>query len=283
MNKNCIIIIIVVLVVLVILGIAALCMSGLSREQSVGSEGFEYNHNNIHFITYGNKNFEQSKKRIAADAKNTGWFKSITAFGPKDIAPAFSNEFKDILKMKRGGGYWVWKYYFIPYMLNKIDYGDFLIYVDSGCTVNIDGQEKLQEWFELIKNSEHKIISFQYNQYFENQWTTKEIFDIFGVDDNDDIKESGQYMGGILIMQKHDSVINLFDKCLESIRKDPLIITDYYNDNQPFDGFKESRHDQSILSVARKKYGSIVIPNEIDTESTIGHKHIPFWASRRWG
>ena len=104
-------------------------------------------------------------------------------------------------------------------MLNKIQYGDFLIYVDSGCTVNIDGQEKLQEWIELIKNSDHKIISFQLN-HFENQWTTKEIFNIFGVDDNDYIKKSGQYMATILIMQKHDSVINLFNACLEAIRKD---------------------------------------------------------------
>ena len=110
MNKNCIIIIIVVVVVLVILGIAAACMS---RGPYVESGGFDiYKTNNIHFITYGNKNFEKSKKRIATEAKNTGWFKSIMAFGPKDIAPAFSNEFKDILKMKRGGGYWIWKYYF---------------------------------------------------------------------------------------------------------------------------------------------------------------------------
>ena len=60
-------------------------------------------------------------------------------------------------------------------------------------------------------------------------------------------------------MQKCEAVINIFNDCLDKIRKDPLIITDHYNKNQR-QCFKDNRHDQSILSVARKIHGSIIIP-----------------------
>ena len=83
-------------------------------------------------------------------------------------------------------------------------------------------------------------------------------------------------------MQKCDAVINIFKNCLDKIRKDPLIITDHYNRNQR-KCFIDNRHDQSILSVARKIHGSIVIPDEtysLDFNSETMQK-IPFLATRK--
>ena len=116
----------------------------------------------------------------------------------------------------------------------------------------------------------------------ENVWTTKQIFHSFGIPENDPIETSGQYAGGILIMQKCEAVINIFNDCLDKIRKDPLIITDHYNKNQR-QCFRDNRHDQSIQSVARKIHGSIVIPDETwgpDFNSETMQK-IPFLATRK--
>ena len=46
------------------------------------------------------------------------------------------------------------------------------------------------------------------------------------------------------------------------------IITDKYNSNNQIDGFKENRHDQSILLLT-KKYGGVVIENETEFKSSL--------------
>ncbi len=234
----------------------------------------------LHFITYGDEIYEESKQRIYNEALNTKWFHSIKCYGKYDLSIKFINEFKNILYMKKGGGYWIWKFDIILNRLNEINNGDFLIYADCGCTVNVNGIKRLKEYIEMIKNNKDKIISFQMG-YPENNWTTNQIFNSFNIQENDSIKISGQYIGGIMIMQKCEAVINIFKDCLHKIRENPLIITDHYNKNQN-QYFKENRHDQSILSVARKIHGSIVIPDETyssDFSCEIIQK-IPFLATR---
>ena len=67
----------------------------------------------IHLISYGDDLYINSKKRIYLEANNSGWFNSITVYGPEDIDDAFKERFHTILNKKRGGGYWLWKSYFI--------------------------------------------------------------------------------------------------------------------------------------------------------------------------
>ena len=234
----------------------------------------------LHLICYGDNKYLKAKERLYKEADNTNWFHSIKCYGFEDLSISFRNEFKSILEMKRGGGYWIWKFDIIINKLEEINEGDFLIYLDSGCTVNANGNKRLEEYLEMIKNSKNKIISFQMD-HKENVWTTKQVFSSFGIPENDPIETSGQFIGGILIMQNCDAVKNIFKNCLDKIRKNHLIITDYYNKIQrPF--FKDNRHDQSVLSVGRKIYGSIVIPDETwshDFNSEI-MKRIPFLATR---
>ena len=234
----------------------------------------------LHLIYYGDRKYVKAKQRIYNEAMNTGWFYSIKCYGKQDLSINFRNEFRYILSLNRGGGYWIWKFDIILRKLKEINTGEYLIYLDSGCSINSNGSERLEEYINMIKNNEHKIISFQGGS--EKNWTTKQIFDAFSVLENDPIETSGQYIGGILIMQKCNAVINIFKDCLHKIRQNHLIITDYYNKNQR-DFFKDNRHDQSILSVARKKHGSIVIPDEtysLDFNSKSMRK-IPFLATRK--
>lgn len=235
----------------------------------------------IHMICYGNENFENAKRRIYKEALDTNWFSSIKCYGPDNLSDSFKDEFKSILKLKRGGGYWVWKFLIILNRLKEINEGEFLVYLDSGCTINAKGAKRFYEYIESIKNNKHKILSFQLH-HKENIWTTKQIFEAFNVEENDPIRTTGQIISGIIVMQKCEAVVNIFKICFEKLRENPLIITDYYNNVQePF--FKENRHDQSFLSLALKKHGSIVIPDEtysLDFNSEEMQK-IPFLATRK--
>ena len=50
-------------------------------------------------------------------------------------------------------------------------------------------------------------------------WTTKEIFDSFNISLDNDISNSPQTTATILIMQKSNKLIKVFEDCLEKIRK----------------------------------------------------------------
>ena len=235
----------------------------------------------IHFITYGDNNVN-CKDRILSEAEKFACFDTITPYGRENISTDFNTKFKDILEQKRGGGYWIWKFDIILSRLNEIDYNDILVYTDCGTTININGKNRFYEYIDLLNNSEHGIISFEMN-YIEKEWTTKQLFNNLDIDMDSDIANSGQYVGGILIMKKTEHTLMIFNKCIELLNNDQNLITDIYNSDQNT-YFKENRHDQSILSLIRKKYNSIVIKNDYDDlwrDINEDNKHIPFIATRK--
>lgn len=235
----------------------------------------------IHFITYGDEAFENAKRRIYNEAKQSGWFDTITIYGPQDLDENFKHNFKNILSQKKGAGYWIWKSYIIKKKLNEISYNDILIYLDAGCTINRKGKQRFDEYIELLNTSDDGIISFQMT-HLEKKYTTKEIFNYFDININEEIANTGQIVGGIRIMKKNKNLINIIDKEYKTLHDNPLLFTNHYNKNQePF--FIDNRHDQSILSVIRKMNNSITLDDETYFQpfgSTISLKY-PFWATRK--
>ena len=234
------------------------------------------NHKKTHFITYGDEGFTNSKIRIINEAKNSGFFETYHPYGPEDLTVNFRNNFQDILKEKRGGGYWIWK---IDVILNKLDQlkdGEFLIYMDCGCSIKKYGVKRLNEYLNLLNNSKYGIISFQLTNELEKVWTTKEIFDYFKIDKDNEIYNSNQYMSTILIMQKKKHLMDILKIYSQVLVDNRMLFTDKYNNKQE-EYFKDNRHDQSIFSIIRKLYGSIVILDE--TYKNQRYK-VPFIATR---
>lgn len=234
----------------------------------------------IHFISYGDNKYENAKTRIKSEAIKFGKFDTINIYSPNDIDNLFVSKYMNILLENRGGGYWIWKEYFIQKKLNEINFGDYLIYCDSGCTVNSDGKARFDEYIKLLDDSETGIISFQMH-CVEERYTTSQIFK--AICDDITVKKSGQHMATILIMKKCQHVLNIFEEFFRIIDKDNMLITDYYNTKHQLPCFIDNRHDQSILSVILKNMGSIVIPDEtyyvnFNCEEA---KHIPFLATRK--
>ena len=97
----------------------------------------------IHLISYGDDNYRDAKKRIEMEASSTGWFDSITVYGPEILDNNFKNKFKEVLNHPRGAGYWIWKNYIIKKKLSEINDNDILIYVDAGCSINKKGKKDL--------------------------------------------------------------------------------------------------------------------------------------------
>lgn len=238
----------------------------------------------IHFITYANHILENSANKLCQEAVNYGEFSKITKYNPNMITSNFKKKYKDILERPRGGGYWIWKWNIIKQKLDEINYEDYIIYLDAGCSFNNNSKGRFNEYIELLENSNYGLISFKMKDCQEKQWTIKQIFENLNIDINSEFANSGQYCGGILIIKKNKHSINIINKCLELLDFDNLLVTDDYNHTNQETFFLENRHDQSILSIIRKIYGSVVIDDEVGGYSidTINYaNNPPFLALRK--
>tara|TARA_Y100000389_G_scaffold164560_1_gene168341 strand:- start:625 stop:1344 length:720 start_codon:yes stop_codon:yes gene_type:complete len=236
----------------------------------------------IHLITYGDDNYNNSKKRLEREALDTGWFDSVTVYGPEILDSDFKNKFKEVLSHSRGAGYWIWKIYIIQKKLSEINDNDILIYLDAGCSINAKGKERFYEYVDMLNTSDEGIISFKMSHQLEKWWTTKEIFNYFNVDLNSDIANSGQLVGGILIMKKTLNLKIKLDMVYKVYEDNCLLVTDYYSKDQaPY--FKDNRHDQSIFSIIRKLHKSIELEDETyfwNQWDTRNQENYPFLALR---
>ncbi len=116
----------------------------------------------------------------------------------------------------------------------------------------------------------------------EKVWTTTEIFNYFNISTNSQITNSGQFHSTILIMKKNNNLINIIKNYYKILYTNPLLFTDYYNNNQQ-NYFIDNRHDQSVFSILRKLYGSIILNDEtwFQPFGNISSLAYPFWGTRR--
>ena len=222
------------------------------------------------FVSYGDKNFTQSKKRIKHEAESSMWFDKIKIFSKNSLSKDFCRKFSSILSEPRGGGYWAWKLDVLEQTFQSCCFGDIIVYCDAGCHINHLGNQRFQEYIEMLYASNYGFLSFQL-AHPEQSYTTKECFEHFQVPVESKIRTSCQINGGVIIARKCDHSISLLDEFRSALLKNPLIITDHYNHLQDL-GFLDHRHDQSILSILRKQYGSVLIPDETWFPEFANHK-----------
>jgi hypothetical protein len=191
-----------------------------------------------------------------------------------------------VLKLKRIAGYGVWKFDIILKRLEtliKDNKDEILLYIDAGCMINKNGESRMKQYINILRESDKDMFSFTMSGAIEEHWTTKQLFKAFDVDE--EIKKSGQFVGGIFMMKINESMIDFFKYIITVLRKNPLIITDVYNKYQIND-FIDNRHCQSVLSVIRKKWkNSVYIDDETfwtkwNYETEEAQKH-PLMAVRR--
>ena len=155
------------------------------------------------------------------------------------------------MSRQRGNGYWLWKPYIInKTIIEKLNEGDYLIYTDASMMfvgssrLLIDFLEKndASMWMHRLKNK-------------ESHYTKRDAFILIGAD-MPFYSQTNQYMAGIQIYKKSDYTVKFIQEWLYYCQ-DKRIITDDKNTlGKPnYKGFKENRHDQTVLSLLIKKHG----------------------------
>jgi hypothetical protein len=236
------------------------------------------------FLTFGNERYYNSLDRIKNEALSFNIFDKILIYNNLNL----KNDFPDfwgkhenfIINNTRGYGYWIWKSFLVLKTLEKMNDNDILVYADAGCTLNNNGINRLNDYFEIIKNSDYGILSFNIG-HLEKKYTKMDIFNELEMN-TDEYLNSGQLMATIFILKKCNHTLKLINEwynfsCIYHL------IDDSESNVKNSEIFIENRHDQSIFSLILKKYGSVIIPDETyypDYNDNI-IKKIPILATRK--
>ena len=243
----------------------------------------------IYFLTFGGPTTEYHNcvDRLCNESLHFGCFDQITGMKETDLKEDFlfwNIHEKFIIEHDKGYGYWIWKSYIImKYLQDKMKEDDILLYMDAGSTLNNQGKLRFIEYIHLLESSkEYGILSFQMNHLSEIHYTKQILFDYLSTSNNDQL--SGQCMATIIMLKKNKHSVFIINEWYR-ISSLYYLLNDEHNDNNNNNNNNnvKHRHDQSILSLLVKKYGSIKIEDETffyPLWEKTGIKY-PFWATRK--
>lgn len=196
----------------------------------------------VTLITYATGNYTRAAKLLTFTARRCGVDKTII-YSRKDlVSTAFYTKHRLILDQQRGGGYWLWKPFFILETLRALKEGDFLIYADAGMFF----RKKVQPLIDLVKGGND--IALFYNDIRAGHYTKRDVFVQLGCD-SQDYYDAPMVHAGLQVYRKTAASLQFAEEVLAACTLDELI-TDAPNTRglPNAEGFIEHRHDQSILT-----------------------------------
>lgn len=230
-----------------------------------------------YLISYGDENYALRKERFWQSAQYSCFFNKVQIFSPEGMDANFYNRPYAALKSQRGGGYWIWKPYFVKKALDALDDNDILCYLDVGCTINTSASERFNDYLDMLSIAKTGTLAFSL-EHKESRFTKQEVFNHFNSSEN--IINSEQLLAGILLFRKCTHSAMLVNQWYQTAIDHSSLFTDEIEIPQRPDFF-DHRHDQSIFSVIRKTHGALIIPDETDFSDYISEgMDFPFWATR---
>jgi len=205
----------------------------------------------IYAITYSDINYRRAAKLNVQMAKKYG-ADFTKRYSKRDLSSEFKKKNKEILSAKRGAGYWIWKPYIILEQLSIVNDGDYVIYSDAGTAF----VRPIAELIDCMEKTKQSVMCFQLGKsLIEKEWSKRDALVLMDCD-KEEIINSPQIQGGVVVIKKDNTSINLVTEWLRYC-EDIRIVSDCGNvlGNENYDGFKENRHDQTVWSLLCKKHG----------------------------
>ena len=244
-----------------------------------------------HVLTFGGGSWEyrRSTKRLIREVEKFQLFESKFIENDKTLFanyPDFVTKHQKILNFRNPGfGFWIWKPFFILEYLRKIEPGDGLLYLDSGCSMNFcaNSKKRLTQYLDLALNFGSLLFKADnentQNKLSEKKWSKKILTDHLSLTEAQ--LESSQTLGGIIFFIANEKNIKFVSEWLslcehneyEFLLPDRLKI---------FKTKVDHRNDQSILSCIYKQYNLFSIWNETHFSPNwkVLGRDFPIWANR---
>ena len=205
-------------------------------------------------VSFANDRFYRSQQILVQSAKK--YFNGHASFTPDLLDDTFKEKNKHILSPGRGSGYWIWKPYIIRTVLNQLDDGDGVMYVDSGNLI-INDPTVL---FTIAKRDPRGVLLFENrdgNQsgdvWKNSQWVKADCFNLMKCN-ADEYKNGNQVDGSYGVYVKTDFCMKFLDEYMGYCENAHIVTDEPNTTGENCADFKDHRHDQSILSLLAIKY-----------------------------
>ncbi len=202
----------------------------------------------IYAVNYSNDLYRDAQKFNTKSAYKYGADKVIE-YTYEELPEQFVKEHSKHFACKRGNGLWVWKPSIILDALSKIEYGDYLVYIDAGAAyVN-----NIKYLIEAMDREGSDVMPFAITQY-ESQWSKRDAFILMDCD-KAEIVNSPQYAGGYIVVKKTEHSVDIIRKYMEYASNYRIVSEDPSVLGKDYDNFIANRHDQTAWSLLCKKEG----------------------------
>ncbi|MCP9857619.1 MULTISPECIES: hypothetical protein [unclassified Cyanobium] len=218
-------------------------------------------------VTFTDSRMKAARLRICRQAEEMGVYTDIFGASEQDLNPDFRRRFKDYLRPEhRGFGYYAWKPQIVLQTLERLQDGDQVHWIDSGCHLNPAGRLRLQELFAMNVEAPSGIQGFeclppngslvyegrQFPDQGEYKWTKGDLLDRLGVREKPEITGTQQLGATTFFLRKCPATMDFMRHWIRVFSEDFSMIDDSPSRAPNLDGFVEHRHDQSIFSILAK-------------------------------
>ena len=210
--------------------------------------GTEHIRPHVAHVSFGTKNFGQALVRLRHSARRFG-IRDVRLYGADHPAVRHAaEENPEIMCKPRGAGYWLWKPYIILDAMDRVEPGTVLIYTDAG-------QRYIADPSPLVALAmKQDIVLFHHINFRQSDWTKRDCFVLMGAD-APEYWDARQLDASIQIYRAGAKARNFLLE-LQSAMRDPHVLSDQLNTcGLPnLEGFRDHRHDQSILTILAIKH-----------------------------
>lgn len=194
----------------------------------------------VKLLCYADERFKPYQDRLISYAKASKQFDDIIAKNRDDLtAESFYRENKIVLDCERGGGYWLWKPYFILEALKELKDGDILLYMDSG-DMFFGNIRKF-----LVDQLEDKDIILTDGGIRNANYTKQDCFTLMDCDSSE-FKEAKQVEAGVIAIRNTLRSRRIIKEWMSYCQIKRIIDDSLDEESDPL--FIEHRWDQSILT-----------------------------------
>ena len=199
-------------------------------------------------VSYGTENFVQALTTLHRSAKRFG-IDDIRLYLPDHPAVQGAvEENSHIMQQRRGAGYWLWKPYILLDTMDNVDPGTTIVYSDAG-------QRYIADPAPVIALAERQDVVLFHQDYLQGDWTKRDCFVLLDADEPR-FWEAPQLDASIQLYRAGAKSRSFLLEMRDAMR-DARILCDGPNvcGLPNLDGFRDHRHDQSVLTILAIKHG----------------------------
>jgi hypothetical protein len=218
-------------------------------------------------VTFTDSRMKAARRRLCRQAKEMEVYSEIVSASERDLSPDFRQRFKNYLTPEhRGFGYYAWKPQIVLQTLERLQDGDQVHWIDSGCHLNPAGRDRLLELFAMTVEAPSGVQGFeclppngslvykqrQFPDQREGHWTKGDLLDRLDVRGRPDITNTQQLGATTFFVRKCPTSMDFMRHWVRVFSEDFSMIDDSASLAPNLEGFIEHRHDQSIYSILGK-------------------------------